>query len=571
MALPFCYNVAYDEGVTAPRRGIFDRAALMSGAMDVSETHEDRSLTSGWAGRSKLGRAMVILAVAATYFVAARVGLALSLAGTNATPVWPSSGIAMAALLALGWRAWPGVLLGAWAANAIQFAGMETLPATQVVLGSVMVAGGNTLEALAGRATLVKLGMADRPFDRVGDAFKFVFTAMAVSAVAATVGLLSILSLGASAGVDPLDLWVTWWLGDAAGILVYAPALLAWTWRSQTSWTRARWAEVAILGLSLAPTGFLLFAWLPDPMVRSLPYLVMPLLLWVVLRFSLREAASAVVVVTAIATWGTMRSRGPFVAETLNESLLLLQSFVGTVAVTVLALSAAITERRHVYDALLEANRTLEERVRERTSQLSEVNEHLTNEVRERRHAEEVVRHLAQHDSLTGLANRRLLEELYDSVEALARRRGGAMALLFLDLDDFKPINDTLGHGAGDEVLVQVAARLQAAVRESDLVARVGGDEFVVVLPELGRPEDVTAVADKILRAVTVPLRLRGQEHELGISIGIARYPQDARDLQGLLRCADRAMYRVKGGGKNGYALFDEVSVGMESDLRPRA
>jgi diguanylate cyclase (GGDEF)-like protein len=567
MALPFCSNVAYHEGVTTPHRGIFDRAAVMSGAKHTSETHGNRSM-SGWAWRSKLGRAMVILAVAVTYFVAARVGLALSLAGTNATPVWPSSGIAMAALLALGWRAWPGVLLGAWAANAIQFAGMGTLPVTHVVLGSVMVAGGNTLEALAGRAILVKSGMAARPFDRVGDAFKFVFTAMTVPAIAATVGLLAILSLGASAGVNPLDIWVTWWLGDAAGILVYAPALLAWTWRWQ-SWTRARWAELAILGLSLVPTGFLLFAWLPDPMVRSLPYLVMPLLLWVVLRFSLREAASAVVVVTAIATWGTMRSRGPFVAETLNESLLLLQSFVGTVAVTVLALSAAITERRHVYDALLEANRTLEERVRDRTSQLSEVNEHLTNEVRERRHAEEVVRHLAQHDSLTGLANRRLLEGLFDSVEALARRRGSGMALLFLDLDDFKPINDTLGHGAGDEVLVQVAARLQGAVRESDLVARVGGDEFVVVLPELGRPEDATAVADKILRAVTVPLRLRGQDRELGISIGIARYPQDARDLQGLLRCADRAMYRVKSGGKNGYALFDDGS-GRESELRSR-
>ncbi len=526
--------------------------------MDASETHEDRSIASGSAGRSKLGHSMVILAVAVTYFVAARVGLALSLEGTNATPVWPSSGIALAALLGLGWRAWPGVLLGAWAANAVQFAGMATLPAAQIVLGSMVVAGGNTLEALAGRAALTKLGMAVRPFDRVHDAFKFVFVAMAVPAIAATVGLVTVSSLGASAGINPLDIWVTWWLGDAAGILVYTPALLAWAWRPQTSWTPGRWVELAILGLSLVPTGFLLFAWLPDPMVRSLPYLVMPLLLWVVLRFSLREAASAVVLVTAIATWGTMRSRGPFVAETLNESLLLLQSFVGTVAVTVLALSAAITERRHVYDALLDANRTLEERVRERTSELSEVNEHLTNEVRERRHAEEVVRHLAQHDSLTGLANRRLLEELYDSVEALARRRGGAMALLFLDLDDFKQINDTLGHGAGDEVLVQVAARLQGAVRESDLVARVGGDEFVVVLPELGRPEDATAVADKMLRAVTAPLRLLGQEYQLGISIGIARYPQDARDLHGLLRCADRAMYRVKSGGKNGFALFGE-------------
>jgi diguanylate cyclase (GGDEF)-like protein len=519
---------------------------------------EEQSLAKAWSQRSTLERAAVLAAIAFAYFLAARAGLTLSFKGTNATPVWPASGIAMAAVLAFGWRAWPGVLVGAWIANIFQFWGQSSLGGVGCVLGAAIVAGGNTLEALAGRFALRKLGVGDRPFDRVQDAFKFAFMGMAAPVVAASVGWVSIFAFGAEPHARTLEFWLTWWLGDTAGILVYTPALLAWTWRWPTRWTKARIAEALLLGLSLVPLGFVLFGWLPEPMVRSLPYLVMPLLLWVVLRFSLREAATAVIIVAAIATWGTVQGRGPFAASTLNESLLLLQSFVGTVAVTVLALSAAVIERQHFNDALRRMNRSLEERVTKRTSELSEANDKLSEEVRERQHAEQVVRHLAQHDSLTGLANRRLLVALYETMEALARRRDGKMALLFIDLDDFKPINDTFGHSAGDEVLATVASRLEGAVRESDLVARFGGDEFVVVLPEVTESEDALQVAAKIFTVLTDPVDIRGESRRLGVSIGIATYPRNARDLEGLLRCADRAMYGVKQSGKNGFAAFED-------------
>lgn len=525
--------------------------------MESARSEPPHTTPKRWEDRSLANRASLVATVALGYFLAARVGLSLSFEQTNATPVWPSSGIALAAVLLLGWKVWPGVLLGAWLTNALVLFGRPDVPVGSALLGATLMASGNTLECLAGRAALRRLGSDARPFDRIQDVFKFVFVAAAVAVVAASVGLVAMIVAGAAAGADTLELWLTWWLGDAAGIVVYAPALLAWTWPSELRWSRARVVEAAVLGLSFVPTGFVLFGWLPEPTVRSLPYLVMPLLLWVVLRFSLREAAAAVVLVAAVATWGTVQQRGPFATGTLNESLLLVQSFVGTVAVTVLALSAALTERRQLNAALRKANESLEQRVNERTLELSETNERLSRQMVHRERMEREMRRMAQHDSLTGLANRRLLEELFDTVEALARRHDAEMALLFIDLDDFKPINDTLGHRAGDEVLMTVASRLEASVRESDLVARFGGDEFVVVLPELSKPQDVMGVAEKLLGVLTQPIRIEDESRELGVSIGIARYPQDGRDLQGLLRCADHAMYSVKQRGKNGYALYE--------------
>ena len=177
------------------------------------------------------------------------------------------------------------------------------------------------------------------------------------------------------------------------------------------------------------------------------------------------------------------------------------------------------------------------------------------------------VEHQALHDPLTGLPNRMLLSDRAQQQMARARREGECLALLMMDLDDFKGVNDSLGHAAGDALLAQVGARLAGAVREIDTVGRLGGDEFAVVTGALGRPEDATAVAERILAALAAPVTLLGRPHMARASIGIALYPDDARRMGGLFRCADLAMYRAKSAGGARVMFFEPE---MREQLRAR-
>lgn len=169
--------------------------------------------------------------------------------------------------------------------------------------------------------------------------------------------------------------------------------------------------------------------------------------------------------------------------------------------------------------------------------------------------ARKKIEYLAEHDGLTGLANRRMLKIAFKGALARAKRSQKKCAILSLDLDNFKPINDTLGHQAGDQVLKDTAKRFAHALRESDTVARVGGDEFVILLENLEGPEYAAEVAKKLLHLVQQPLRLEGQKAQIGVSIGISMYPENGSDLRELLAMSDKALYAVKREGKNAYAF----------------
>ncbi|MEO8004640.1 MAG: diguanylate cyclase [Betaproteobacteria bacterium] len=162
---------------------------------------------------------------------------------------------------------------------------------------------------------------------------------------------------------------------------------------------------------------------------------------------------------------------------------------------------------------------------------------------------------LALHDALTGLANRRLLLERMAMALAQARRSKAGMAVMYLDLDGFKQINDTLGHKAGDLLLTSVAKRLTAAVREEDTVARLGGDEFIVSLPHVANPADATRMAQKIVDTISRPYDLDGTSASITVSIGIGIFPENGRDAETLMRAADAALYEAKRAGKNNYQL----------------
>jgi len=217
----------------------------------------------------------------------------------------------------------------------------------------------------------------------------------------------------------------------------------------------------------------------------------------------------------------------------------------------------------------------LERAVAERTAELKSANERLEAEIGERRLAEARALHIADHDSLTGLPNRRLLEDRLTQALALSKRNRKLTATMFVDLDRFKTINDTLGHAVGDIVLKEVAERLVGQLRVGDTVCRVGGDEFLVVLPEIKRASDAAHVARKVIENLSAPIRI--DQHELSVtpSIGIAIFPDDGRDAEALIRNADAAMYHVKETGRANYQFFtDQMNklaagrLALENELR---
>jgi diguanylate cyclase (GGDEF)-like protein/PAS domain S-box-containing protein len=169
--------------------------------------------------------------------------------------------------------------------------------------------------------------------------------------------------------------------------------------------------------------------------------------------------------------------------------------------------------------------------------------------------------HLAHHDALTGLANRVLLEERIGQRLSQARRSDGQFTLIFIDLDKFKQINDTLGHAIGDSVLREAASRLTGAVRESDTVARLGGDEFIILATDLAGDEDIRTLCDKTIAMLCEPMQFDGHEIYIGGSLGCAEYPRHGDDAQTLMLHADQAMYHAKSAGGNVCVIYNAAAL----------
>jgi two-component system cell cycle sensor histidine kinase/response regulator CckA len=301
----------------------------------------------------------VILALAAVYVGSARLGLALALPPEKkATAVWPPSGIALAAILLCGSRVWPGIWIGAFLANLWDYfdaANPFSLTAHFGVSSGIAV--GSTLQPLLGAALLRRWIGSPRLLDRAKDVFKFVGVAVSMCLIAATLGVTSLCLGGLAIGTAAPFLWWTWWLGDTAGVLVVTPLLLAWIQPAPPVGGRWCWAEAGLMLGLLLGTSLLVFGQRAPLQagLSPLPYLTIPFLVWAAFRFGQRGAASTLLLLAAVAVWGTAHGRGPFVQDTLNESLLLLQTFVAVLAVTTLAMAAVLTERRHANEALRES------------------------------------------------------------------------------------------------------------------------------------------------------------------------------------------------------------------------
>jgi PAS domain S-box-containing protein len=303
--------------------------------------------TTGWYLLS-----MVLLAAA--YFGAARFGLSLASVHTNVSPVWAPTGIALAAVLLLGYRVWPGILLGAFLANFL-----TPVP----VAASGLIAIGNTLEALAGAFLLRSIGF-NFALSRARDVFKFVVVTVFCTMISATLGNIGLIIFHSSPWANFGSLWSTWWLGDLTGAVIIAPLILTWSAGKDFWFPRRRYLEGSILLLLLSISAMVTFGKSAPTPIQYYPLarLLIPFLLWAAFRLGRRGVTAATIVTSAFAIWGTSHGAGPFVSDNPNDSLLTLQLFLATNAVTFLFLGAVVEEKRvaevvrHEHSRRLDAN-----------------------------------------------------------------------------------------------------------------------------------------------------------------------------------------------------------------------
>jgi signal transduction histidine kinase len=312
----------------------------------------------------------LLLAFTITYYVTGKLGLRLAFLHPSASPVWPPTGIAFAALLLLGSRIWPAIFMGAFLVN------LTTAGSVGTSLG---IAAGNTLEGLLGYFMLTRVAGGHDVFTHVKGIFLFLgLVALTSTTVSATVGVTS-LAIGGYVDWERYgDVWLTWWLGDATGALIVTPVIALWALPPYGN-DRAMMKKTGLAFVVLTMVSLVIFAgWHAlIPPAYPLSFLILPILVWIAFWLGPRETSTALLLLAAIAIWGTLHGSGPFISPNPNASLLLLQAFLGTISLTSLSLAAAVAEQRRAAQELEQFMQTLEQRVEERTLSLNTAVEEL--------------------------------------------------------------------------------------------------------------------------------------------------------------------------------------------------
>src|SRR5213080_3049635 len=287
------------------------------------------------------------------YFIAGKFGLMLASLHASASPVWPPAGIALAALLLLGYRAWPAIFVGAFLVNVTTAGNVAT---------SLAVASGNTLEAVCGAWLVNRFAGGTTVFDRPQGVFKFALAAVFSTIIGPAFGVTSLALAGFADWTNYGAIWLTWWLGDTTGDLLIAPLIILWSIASRRHWNTKEAVEVGILLLLLVVLSEAVFGGWLTISARNYPiaFICGPIVIWTAFRFTQRETSTGIFILSAIAIWGTLHGFGPFVRETENQSLLALQSWTAVLTITAMALSAGMAERRGAEEALLQQKAIVE-------------------------------------------------------------------------------------------------------------------------------------------------------------------------------------------------------------------
>src|SRR5436309_4974051 len=299
-----------------------------------------------WAMQSRRFSGLPVIGILAIiYFVAGKLGLMLASLHASASPVWPPAGIALAALLLLGYRAWPAIFIGAFLANVTTAGNVAT---------SFAIATGNTLEALAGAWLVNRFAGGTNVFDRPQGVFKFALAAGISTIISPAFGVTSLGVAGFADWANYGAISLTWWLGDATGDLVFTPLVLLWSVASKRRWNKKQAAEVGALFLLLVLLSGVVFGGWLAVSARNYPiaFICAPVVIWTAFRFTQRETAAGIFILSAIAVWGTLHGFGPFVSGSENQSLLAMQWWTAVLSITAMALSAGMAERRRVEEEL---------------------------------------------------------------------------------------------------------------------------------------------------------------------------------------------------------------------------
>jgi len=468
---------------------------------DIERFFPTSGQDSNPAYRGVSALASIVIIVAFAYVASAKLGFTVAFAAEQVTLIWPPSGIALAALLLAGLRVWPGIFIGAFAAN---------VTTHEPALTAFGIAAGNTLEALVGAALLRRAGFHNG-LDRLQDVLALtLFSAILSTIVSATIGTFSLCATGLQPWHSFIALWRVWWLGDAGGALLVAPAILAWGsgFSAQGSApSLRRIVEAVLLFAGIVLMCAAIFARSPDSHLsgHSVIYMIFPFIIWAALRFGQRATTIVTLIASGIAVLSTARGLGPFGSDSISQSLILLESFMATVAVTGLLLSAAIAERR-----------AAEKKLSIYAGELEHINRQLDDFV-----------HIASHDlkePLRGLILQAsfLLDDLGEELDEDARKRlrrmidlGQHMGHLVEDLLHFSRLSreKLMKQDINPEAIIE---RIRS-MAESWLDERKARIAVVAPLPRLRG--DSTAMAEVFRNLITNAIKYNDKDEPL-IEVG---------------------------------------------------
>jgi diguanylate cyclase (GGDEF)-like protein len=434
-----------------------------------------------------------ILLIAGAYFLSAKLGLQFEFLKGNITLIWPPSGIALAAILLMGYGAIPGLIIGSF--TAAYSTGAPFLFALFTTIG-------NPLAAIVPFYLIKRFTSFQPQLDNLSSVTSLLaFGAVCGPFFSATFGSTGILVSGLDTWSNFLEVWFKWWLGDAMGVIVFAPFLLTWLNPYGTKFKLLRILEGSLIFGLLILLDFLVFGYkLNSETSYSLSYLIFPLAIWAAMRINSRGVSTINLVAMSISVWGTVHGFGPFISSTLQSSLIYMGSTI-SIFITALILSGAISERKNMESRLT---------------------------------------HQSNHDHLTGLYNRLFFDE---EIHRLNNSRQFPISVIMTDVDHLKLVNDTLGHDQGDQVLINIASLFNKVFRTEDIVARLSGDEFAILLPNTNLPS--LKIILKRLNSEISAFNRAHKKNPIHLSFGYCRAHKDNK-IEDCLKKADKLMYREK-------------------------